>query len=194
MNVKKLVREKFGEEKAEEIEGAYLKRFDEICRENPNESKAVREHTVKQVYPMVAYYDAMKQCGVEKAEAYAVLHRAQEIDAEKDAASMRMTLKIPGAYKLMPAMWKIVTKKMFGEAAGFRFSFYPVGKKRVKFDMTACPYCEVCKKYGCPELVTIFCDTDDVKNGDLHEKLLWNRSKTMGAGADCCDFDLIVKD
>ncbi len=55
-------------------------------------------------------------------------------------------------------------------------------------DMIKCPYFDTCSYYGCPELCTCFCDSDDVTYDNLHKNLLWHRTKTLGRGDDCCDF------
>lgn len=48
-------------------------------------------------------------------------------------------------------------------------------------------------KYGCPELTQFFCKSDDICYGNLHPKLVWARTKTLGMGGDCCDFKLYMK-
>ena len=57
-----------------------------------------------------------------------------------------------------------------------------------RFNMVRCPSWETCKRYGCPEITRAFCGGDDAGYGDLHPKLFWGRTKTIGKGGDCCDF------
>ena len=52
----------------------------------------------------------------------------------------------------------------------------------------------MCKELDCVELAETFCATDDLCYGNMHPKLIWNRTKTMARGADVCDFDLYIKD
>ena len=47
------------------------------------------------------------------------------------------------------------------------------------------------KWYHCIELNPAFCDSDDVKYGNLHKNLKWARTGTIGKGASCCDFRII---
>ena len=47
---------------------------------------------------------------------------------------------------------------------------------------------------GCPEHTTIFCNTDDCCYGNMHPKLQWNRTQTIGRGGGLCDFDIVVTD
>ena len=106
---------------------------------------------------------------------------------------IRKLCKIPGFYRLVPRIWKKAAFQLFGPEAGFASVLYDTPGSEVKFDMTACPYFETCKKLGCPEIAPIFCRSDDICYGHMHRKLIWNRTKTLARGGDCCDFDLYVK-
>lgn len=171
-----------------------VRRYEQLCRENAQDPIAVKKQTHYNLYPCLALYESLQQAGVKSRDALRFLDSVWSLRAEKQAHSLRQLLKIPGLYKLMPKFYKITTMSQFGEAAGFRFHFYDLGKNRCKFDMTQCLYCDLCKKYGCPELPPCFCHTDDVTSGHIHEKILWNRTKTMGEGGDVCDFDIIVEE
>lgn len=170
------------------------RRYRKLCRENSQDPKAVKKQTHKNLYPCMALYEGLLQSGVKSQDALKFLDSIWSLRAEKQAHSIRQLLKIPGLYKLMPKFYKMTTCRQFGEAAGFHAHFYDLGKNRCKFDMTKCLYCDLCKKYGCPELIPCFCHTDDVTSGHMHEKIRWNRTKTMGEGGDVCDFDIIVEE
>ena len=62
----------------------------------------------------------------------------------------------------------------------------------MRFDMVKCPYQDCCVRYGCPELVKGFCDTDDICYGNMHRRLFWGRTKTLGHGGSVCDFKLRI--
>ena len=154
----------------------------------------MKAHTVGYIYPVIAFYRAMEQVGIPREKALEFLDQSCSAQAEAQARAIRGLLKIPGLYKKVPALYAWMTRHSFGEDAGFQYRFYDTGPDRCKFDMTGCLYCNVCRENGCPELVPCFCHTDDVNNGHLHPRLCWNRTKIMGDGADCCDFDLFVTD
>ncbi len=187
-----LVYEEFGQKRGRRIMLGAWREFHALCAENKDETRAVKRHTVGDIYPAIGMYRSLQAEGVSKKKAYIFIFDAYTGSSEEYASLLRKLLKIPGLYRVMPLMWKIVTRKTYGTAAGFKFRFYSTGMDRVKFDMLECPYCQICAKYGCRELVRVFCHTDDVCNENLHPKLLWNRMKTMGNGDDCCDFDMIV--
>ena len=170
------------------------RRFEALCRENAEEPKAVKRLTHTDLYPTLALYQSVLAEGkLSRAEAARFLYDARAEAAEPDAESLRKAMRIPGAYHLMPAAFRLMTHLKFGPKAGFRFHFYPVGFSRVKFDMLRCPYCEICGRYGCPELVVAFCHTDDVTNERMHPRLHWHRTQTLGGGGEKCDFQLFIE-
>lgn len=167
--------------------------WEELCLSNDADSKDVKAHTELKIYPMISLYHAMQNNGINKDEACNFLDKNLSLMAEKDAKSIRTMLTIPFAYRLMPKIFKKVTLSQFGEKAGFKAKFYDTDKTECKFDMQKCLYCEVCNKYNCFELVKCFCHTDDVTDGNMHPRIHWNRTKTMGEGDDVCDFDITIK-
>ena len=182
-----------GRERGEAAVQQARARYARLCAENAGDPKALKPHTEERIFPTIALHEALQAAGWSREESRKFLYDAWADLADRQVAPLRKIMKFPGLYRLMPAGWHVVTRLSYGEKAGFRFHFYKVGGKRVKFDMLRCPYCLTCEKYGCPELVTAFCHTDDISNENLHPRLVWNRSKTLGEGGDCCDFDVIVK-
>jgi len=81
-----------------------------------------------------------------------------------------------------------ISLNSFGTDAGFVYSFPETHGNEARFNIVRCPYFETCKRYGCPEITRCFCDGDDAGYGNLHPKLIWGRTKTIGRGGDCCDF------
>ena len=106
---------------------------------------------------------------------------------------LRGILKFPGLYKRVPAFSCKMIQKSFGADAGFVSKIRKCDAEGMHVDMQVCPYHEICKKYGCPEIVKAFCHSDDVAYGHMHPKLIWARTKTLGLGADCCDFIINIK-
>lgn len=37
-------------------------------------------------------------------------------------------------------------------------------------------------------------DADDICYGDVHPKVIWGHTKTLGKGGDCCDFRMTIKE
>ena len=189
-----MIENRWGKEKSKAIIDDAFARWEQLCRENESASKEKKAHYTDNIFPCISYYEALQKNNIKASDALEFLDESWSIRAQKGADSTKKILKFFGLYKLYPAMFQWVAKNQFGTKAGFKAEFYSLGKKRCKFDMTKCLFLDTCKKYGCPELTQCFCHTDDINNADLHPNLCWNRTKFMGNGGDCCDFDIYVKD
>lgn len=187
-----LLEKQYGKSLADRISTDAWKRYAEICAENPDEPKKVHMHTRKRIYPACAAFDAMLKNGFSRKETAEFLNGYYTKRAASVGEKIRKAMKIPGLYKLVPKFFAKMTASSFGEAAGFRAREYPAKKGEMRFDMLVCPYYDKCARYGCPEIVAGFCRADDVCYGNMHQKLKWGRTKTLGQGGDCCDFKLTV--
>lgn len=187
-----ILAEQWGAEKTAVIMKDAHRRYEELCKENASDSKALKKHTEENMFPCMSIYEALQKNGIAKEKALEFMDMCWSKKAQSGAKSMKKMLKPFGLYKLYPRMFQWVAKNQFGEKAGFEAVFYDCGKHRCKFDMKKCVFCEICEKYGCPELTKCFCHVDDVNNGGLHPDLIWNRTKCMGEGQDLCDFDIYV--
>ena len=57
------------------------------------------------------------------------------------------------------------------------------------YRITRCPICAYCKKIGCPELMPLFCELDEVMITLQHGKLI--REQTLANGGQYCDYYII---
>ena len=178
---------------AEELDTALDERMKALWAEHSAASKDERFHLESQIIPGIAAYQVL-QTVMDKNEALETVHSYVERRALKFRAVIVKLLKIPGLYRLVPVVFTKGTRRSFGESAGFRADETEVGGRVWRLDMLKCPYNDNCIKHGCPELCRCFCDSDDVTYGDLHEKLVWHRTKTLGRGGDRCDFCVRVKE
>lgn len=192
-NLRPVLYEKFDHEKAEHIVVNAGKIYERLCLENGQEPRALRMHTRKRIYPAIAAFQAMLKEDINRDDAAEILYGYYEKQSEPLGNVIRNILKIPYLYKLVPRFFTQMTKKFFGEAAGFRAKWLSADKNEMRFDMLVCPYQDICVRYGCPEIVRSFCRADDICYGDMHARLHWGRTKTLGLGADCCDFRLTIR-
>lgn len=171
------------------LPGAY-ERSAQLYRENAGAGKALQMH-LKQLLPMIALYEAALRCTGSREEAMQFVEEWAFTEVEKTVKPVRVLMKT-GLYRLMPGLCGMMLDRMFGRDAGFDYRLVP-GERPFAVDMTRCPYLETCTRYGCPELTRISCRTDDITYGNLHPKLVWARTQTLGEGGSCCDFRLYVK-
>lgn len=163
----------------------------ELIAENENASDGVKMH-LKQILPSIAFYEVLLEKEKDEEAALAIFESWCFQKIEKMAGMIPKMMKIPGLYKVAPKLMRLMLDKMFGEKCGFRYRNVEQ-ENGFAVDMTVCPYVETCKKYGHPELAQFFCKSDDICYGNMHPKLVWGRTKTLGTGGDCCDFKLYIK-
>ena len=148
--------------------------------------KAVHIHTDSRILPTAAIYLTAKDTiGQEKA--YKMIEDAAIqgcTDIEKKLANL---MKLPGMKSLFVKIWDPMTKRLFGAGNGFQNVFYPKQKGEYRMDVLSCPYCRYLTELGCPELTKIFCENDERIYGNL-PGLIFERTGTLGKGADRCDF------
>lgn len=173
------------------LDGVYH-RTAELIMDNQDASKALMMH-LEQILPSIAFYEALLAKAGNQQQALEVFDKWCFEKIEKMAKLIPIIMKIPGLYKKVPGLMKIMLDKIFGHAAGFDY-IEKEQKNGFAVDMKVCPYVETCKKYGCPELTQFFCKSDDICYGNIHPKLVWGRTKTLGTGGDCCDFGLYIED
>ena len=173
------------------LEGIYH-RTAELLKENKYASPALQRH-LQQILPCIAFYEALVEKAGSKENALEIYAAWCFGKIEKMAKWIPRIMKIPGLYKKVPDIMRGMLDKLFGHAAGFDYVEVEC-ENGFAVNMTVCPYVETCKKYGCPELVQYFCKSDDIIYGNMHKKLVWGRTKTLGTGGDCCDFSMWIKE
>ena len=154
-----------------------------------NASKEKQFHLESQILPGIAAYETL-QTVMPKDEVLQTVHGYVAEHAWTMRKTILKLLKVPGLYHLPPVLFSKLTPKFYGEAAGFAATEYQTSGGVWRIDMTKCPYHDTCVEHGCPELCPCFCDSDDIAYDDLHPKLVWHRTKTLGRGNECCDFCL----
>ena len=173
-----------------ELEQVYV-RTAELFDENANVSQALYKH-FRQILPSIAFYEVLLRITGNKEKAVAFFDKWALTKIEKIVPAAQSVMKL-GLYRKMPDICDKMLDKLFGPDAGFESREVPDVPKFAR-DMTVCPYYEICKKYGCPEITQFFCKSDDVTYGNLHPKLVWGRTQTLGMGGECCDFRLYLKE
>ncbi len=184
---------KYGKEKTDAIMTKAIERYNQLVEENIDEPKAYYMHTRERIYPSIAVFDALIFEGANRKEAEDFVTDYYRWRSEGVAPKIRAIFKIPGLYKIVPKFFYKMTEKSFGPQAGFSSENQHVEKNEMSFDMVKCPYYDTCLKYGCPEIVKGFCDADDICYGNMHPKISWDRTKTIGHGDGVCDFKVHIK-
>lgn len=190
-NFQTITRDRWGDAQAEALTEKLTTRVEALRRPYADAPKAKMRHLDRMILPTIAGYEIFRR-ELPDAEALEAARAMVLTGVPEMAETMRKIFRIPGLYRLVPRLFAKVADKKFGTRAGFRAKKYEV-EHAWRIDMTACPYWDACREHGCPELCTAFCDSDDLAYDNLHPKLCWHRTKTLGRGGDCCDFSMSVK-
>ena len=178
----------FPHQKAE-LNALMLKKLQELFNENADADPKKMYHLKEQILPAIAIYETL-QTTLAKESARETVHDFVAEHAHKSRLMIQKLLIIPGLYRIVPAVFAIFTHKSFNEQAGFLANEYQTTGGVWRIDMTRCPYHDMCVQYNCPELCSCFCDSDDIAYENLHPKIIWRRTDTLGRGGKCCDFCL----
>lgn len=162
-----------------------------LFNDHPSASKALYTH-LEQLLPCIAFYEVLQDITLSKEAALDFVGKWAFLEVEKLVPLAQKLMRL-GLYRKMPNLCERMLHTMFGSDAGFASREVP-GAKKFARDMTRCPYVDTCEKYGCPELTQFACKSDDITYGNLHPKLVWARTQTLGTGGSCCDFRLYLKE
>lgn len=172
----------------EQIKEKSIMLYTEFCEQEKGKPREIVMHTVKQIYPCIAFYKAATECTGDSEKAYSVVEQCFAERSEKTAKLLQKLCRMPFVVKSIPRLMAVIIHRVFGTKSGFAMIDRNLKKNICHIDMICCPYNSICSACGCPELTTAFCNSDDIAYGNMHPKLSWERRKTLGRGNDCCDF------
>lgn len=190
----KIVSEDVGKVKAAQIARSAQKRYEALRAENSSDSKELRSHSYKRIYPGIAVYEAMRSEGISQEKAAWYIREYFQRLAAKRVPFFQRAIKTFGLARKFPYLFVAGVKKSCQPNAGFVYELPESHDNEARINIVRCPYFEICKRYGYPEITAAYCDSDDAGYGNLHPQLIWGRTKTIGHGGDCCDFLLEYKE
>lgn len=166
----------------EEAENRYAK----LLAENDLTHPVLKKHLRQSILPAVAVYEVLLSAGLSKERAFQII-RNSVLEAAKPMANVfRAAGKLPFFFSLFRKMCPLSVRAEFGEP-GWEMEWKRNDCHAIEWDCHACFYVDMLKHYGALELVPIFCESDDVVYGNI-PGVLWGRTKTIGGGAEICDF------
>lgn len=190
----RIISEDVGKVKAAQIARSAQKRYEALRAENSSDSKELRSHSYKRIYPGIAVYEAMRAEDISQEKAIWYIREYFQRLAAKRVPFFQRAIKTFGLARKFPYLFVAGVKKSCQPNAGFVYELPESHYNEARINIVRCPYFEICKRYGCPEITSAYCDSDDAGYGNLHPNLIWGRTKTIGHGGDCCDFLLEYKE
>lgn len=143
--------------------------------------KGIRKMHVSASYTTAALYLPLKELIESRTAVKMIAEGAKPGSLAKKDKLMNM----PGSMYL--SLCRMMTKIFFGPKAGFQYVDHSKDKSEVRFDMLKCLYCDTLKELGCIEVCSAICVQDEYSYKGLKNSV-FERTKTLGNGDDCCDF------
>jgi len=163
----------------------FLRRFQDrlypLLDKHIHDNDALKEESFDYILPAIAMYRTMTEFFE---DALDVFRDMWFRGAETGAAYLQ---KKASDEEFLRNWCRNITPKDPDRGA-FLFDVRETSDFSTEYHVLKCPYVEYCSLYGCSEIVTVFCDSDDIIFGHIHPRLIWGRTKTIGRGDDVCDF------
>lgn len=183
--------EEYGKKQGEVLYASICKKYADLCEEEKKfDNRGMNEHIFKRLLPTIGVYTALIENGFAKEEAYMFAHKEIQRSACNRARENAKLTKIPFTYGLFRLFARSHMKKRY-PMEGFTVEWKKCDGKEIHFDIVACIYKDMCEKYRCPELCEVFCQSDITAFAGYKPKIVFERSGTIGEGADCCDFHFL---
>lgn len=186
--IKKFLNVEFGINKGKELFDKQEIILNKLMQNIKNKSENQKKTLIQTILPRIALYKVMLKDGLSDEEVYQHMRKYMiDIVAKQKHLSMVKMEKIPGFYSIYSKIFlKVVRTTDLWE------SEQKNDKNSFDVTMKKCLWHTACVENGCADLCHLFCDVDNVIYGDLR-KLGFSRTKTLGYGADCCDFHFYKK-
>ena len=186
-HIKKDLIKRYGKEKVQKIWEKAGSNWEELCARYAHLPEKTKRHTDGQMFRMAAVYMALKEAYPEIA--LEILGTGVEREGRRIAKMLFCALYIPGMDYVFLRIFAKMLDSSFNEDAGFKSTKHCMSKEEIRFDINQCPYCKYLTEIGCPEIIRFSCVIDEWIYGKL-PGLKFERTRTLGTGADKCDFCL----
>lgn len=181
------LKNRLGKTEADEIIDTANGIFDTLKESYPIFSKEEMKHVYGNIFPVIAFYKALRGRGMDSDLAVTILeHGAAKLGIRKGNTYSAM-VRLPGMKSIFLNLFSVGAAKSFGEKAGFCHEVLVKNRNAFEFNITKCPYQFYCEKESCPEITHIFCQNDHYAYGSL-PGIVFLRTQTLGTGGNLCDF------
>ncbi len=149
-------------------------------------SRRLRWHLQNQILPGLALYQLLREDGLSQDAALDKIAQTFVLAAAHDRRQMKLIGRLPFAYPLL----RLVIKPAMHPypPSGWAIEWVENSPQAVRFNMKSCFYHDTLAAYGAPELTASFCAGDDFVYGEMSPHIQWQRTQTIGRGAELCDF------
>jgi hypothetical protein len=182
---------KFGSEKGAIIHQNALAKYEELLGARKIQTNQVLDrHLIYMILPPLALYESLLSSGLEKPQALETIDHLQDESLQKSAKALARLGHLPFFYTIFRKMIPKNTKQIY-PPEGWDIHWIENSNRRIAYDVNRCFIHEIFKSYGREELTYLICKTDDIMHTNISPSIRWERTKTIGNGADICDFRFI---
>lgn len=146
----------------------------------------LKHHLVQGILPGLAYYQILREDGKSQESALEKIDKTFEEMYAPYMKRMQRLGRLPFFYPILRAYIRTAMKEY--PADGWEMEWQQVDGDAIRFRMNTCFYYNTLAAYGAPELTASFCRVDDLIYGGMSAQVLWQRTQTIGRGAEFCDF------
>ena len=149
-------------------------------------SRPLRWHLQNQILPGLALYQLLREDGLSQDAVLDQIAQTFVLVAAPNRRQMKLLGGLPFAYPLL----RLVIKPAMNPypASGWTIEWLENSPQAVRFNFKSCFYHDTLVAYGAPELTASFCAADDFVYGEMSPHIQWQRTQTIGRGAELCDF------
>lgn len=181
----------YGNEQGKRLYTLMCRKFSDLCeKEVKSENHEINDHVFKRLLPAISVYLTLIENGFTREESLMTAHGEIQRHARSLAEENSRLTKLPFPYGLFKMFAKSHMKKKY-PAEGFTVEWKRHDRKEIHFDIVRCLYKDMCEKFCCPELCTVFCRSDLTAFSGYEPEIRFERAGTLGEGADRCDFHFI---
>ena len=149
--------------------------------------QALRSHLKGSILPGLALYQVLLEEGNPQEEVVAEMEFALAKTVASSLKVIKLLERLPNQFLVFRKALDLIMKTSF-PAAGWDVTWVANDEHQVAFNIHSCFYMQVLEYYGAPELVPVFCRTDDLIGEALPKSIRWERSNTLAQGGEMCDF------
>ncbi|GAB4427235.1 MAG: hypothetical protein Kow002_16330 [Anaerolineales bacterium] len=150
-----------------------------------------KTHLETNILPTLALYRALIGDGMEQDDAIALTEQCLDVVAQQQRRRFQALARTPLFFKALKRVLRPSMARNF-PAPGFTIEWPALGENETGFNIRGCFYVNVLGEFGAPELVSLFCNVDDVVFENT-PGVQWKRENTIGRGGEYCDFRYIKK-
>ena len=118
-----IVAQDIGSAKTDQIAYAAQRRYEALCAENASDSKELRTHSYKRIYPGIAVYEALRAEGISQEKAVWYIREYFQRFAAKRVPLFQWAIKTFGLARKFPRLFKSGIEKSCTSNAGFAFEY-----------------------------------------------------------------------